>query len=123
MPASLPQATPGALNVPVNIDRTVPVSLSDPELDGGSELMGAQAAPKGEPTSPGEKLAVQGVAPKAPPGRVDDFSWPPKKPPAGQRDDFGGQAVGRTGLSVRPSRLAREGPDHLPDEARARTSG
>lgn len=82
LPANLPQATPGALNVPVNIDRTVPVSLSDPELDGGSELLGAQAATKGEPTSPGEKLAVQGIAPKAPRGRADDFSWPPKAPPA-----------------------------------------
>ncbi|MFB9344929.1 DUF459 domain-containing protein [Aminobacter aganoensis] len=84
VPASLPQATPGELNVPVNIDRTVPVSLSDPELDGGTELMGAQAAPKGDPRSPGEKLAVQGIAPAAPPGRADDFSWPPKPLPAAQ---------------------------------------
>lgn len=81
LPASLPQATPGALNVPVTIDRTVPVSLSDPELDGGTELLGAQAGPKGEPTSPGQKLVVQGIAPKAPSGRVDDFSWPPKPLP------------------------------------------
>ncbi|ODT17691.1 MAG: hypothetical protein ABS57_07710 [Mesorhizobium sp. SCN 65-12] len=82
VPASLPQATPGELNVPVNIDRTVPVSLSDPELDGGTELMGGQAASPGDPNSPGGKLVVQGVAPAAPPGRVDDFSWPPKKLPA-----------------------------------------
>lgn len=82
VPASLPQATPGELNVPVNIDRTVPVSLSDPELDGGTELMGAQSATaKAEPNSPGEKLVVEGIAPKAPPGRIDDFSWPPKKLP------------------------------------------
>lgn len=83
VPASLPQATPGELNVPVNIDRTVPVSLSDPELDGGTELMGAQQAAKSEPNSPGEKLVVEGIAPKAPAGRIDDFSWPPKPmPPA-----------------------------------------
>nr|WP_269932541.1 DUF459 domain-containing protein [Aminobacter sp. HY435] len=82
VPASLPQATPGELNVPVNIDRTVPVSLSDPELDGGTELMGAQTTTaKTEPNSPGEKLVVEGIAPKAPAGRIDDFSWPPKKLP------------------------------------------
>lgn len=84
LPASLPQATPGELNVPVNIDRTVPISLSDPELDGGSELLGAQTAAKGDPHSPGEKLVVQGIAPAAPAGRADDFSWPPKPLPAGQ---------------------------------------
>lgn len=88
MPASLPQATPGELNVPVNIDRTVPVSLSDPELDGGSELLGAQTAAKGDPRSPGEKLVVQGIAPAAPPGRADDFSWPPKPLPAGQSTEM-----------------------------------
>lgn len=84
LPASLPQATPGELNVPVNIDRTVPISLSDPELDGGSELLGAQTAAKGDPRSPGEKLVVQGIAPAAPAGRADDFSWPPKPLAAGQ---------------------------------------
>ena len=83
-PESLPQATPGELNVPANIDRTVPISLSDPELDGGSELLGAQAAAKSDPRSPGEKLVVQGIAPAAPAGRADDFSWPPKPLPAGQ---------------------------------------
>lgn len=84
VPASLPQATPGELNVPVNIDRTVPVSLSDPELDGGTELLGGQTAAKTDPRSPGEKLAVQGIAPTAPAGRIDDFSWPPKPLPAAQ---------------------------------------
>ncbi len=82
VPASLPQATPGELSVPGNIDRTVPVSLSDPELDGGTELMGGNVAAKGDPNTPGEKLTVQGIAPVAPPGRADDFSWPPKPLPA-----------------------------------------
>ncbi|WP_018429340.1 DUF459 domain-containing protein [Hoeflea sp. 108] len=83
VPAGLPQASPGELKVPENIDRTVPVSLGDPELDGGTELMGAQAATvKSEPNSPGEKLVIEGIAPKAPVGRIDDFSWPPKKVPA-----------------------------------------
>lgn len=80
-PASLPQIGPGKLNVPVNIDRTVPVSLGDPALDGGTELMGAQTPQKRDARSPGEKLTIEGIAPKAAPGRADDFSWPPKPLP------------------------------------------
>lgn len=84
VPASLPQAAPTPLTAPVNIDRTAPVSLGDPALDGGTELLGAQVAPKADPQSSGEKLVVQGLASKAPVGRVDDFSWPPKPLPAAQ---------------------------------------
>jgi len=59
------------------VDRTVPISLNDPELDGGTELLGANVGKAG-PRSPNEKLAIDGIAPDAKPGRADDFSWPPR---------------------------------------------
>lgn len=55
-------------------DRTVPVSLTDPELDGGSELLGLKVAPKEKPRTPVERLTIEGIAADAAPGRADDFS-------------------------------------------------
>jgi len=64
-------ALPGGVSA---IDRTMPVSLSDPELDGGTELLGLKVVPKKEDTeSPGDRLAVEGIAPAPKPGRADDF--------------------------------------------------
>ena len=81
-PANLPRSTLPPVDVG-SIVRTVPVSLQDPELDGGSELLGLVPAPKREARSPGEKLAVEGIAPMTQPGRADDFSGkPPMKAPA-----------------------------------------
>jgi hypothetical protein len=57
--------------------------LSDPALDGGSELLGAAApATKTDVNLPGEKLIIEGKAPDASPGRADDFSWPARTPAA-----------------------------------------
>lgn len=82
--ASLPSASSAGfigplLPAPVVVTRTDPISLSDPELDGGTELLGADPKPallqNGNPAGalrPNGSLA----APK--PGRVDDFTW--KKP-------------------------------------------
>lgn len=56
------------------IERTVPVSLSDADLQGGTELLGAAPAPKTEePRTIGERLVREGVAPQPRPGRADDF--------------------------------------------------
>lgn len=77
-PAGAPVEAPAA--APMEVDRTVPMLLSDPALDGGSELLGA--APLKKADRPGEKFAVEGKALKASPGRADDFSWPPKVNPA-----------------------------------------
>jgi hypothetical protein len=55
-------------------DRTVPVSLTDPEIDGGSELLGLKVTPKGKPGTPVERLTIEGIAADAAPGRADDFS-------------------------------------------------
>lgn len=79
-PAMSLQAVPPQIDIG-SIVRTQPVSLRDPELDGGSELLGVVAAPKREAKSPGEKLVIDGVGPAAQPGRADDFSWPPAPPP------------------------------------------
>jgi hypothetical protein len=74
-----PQALPSTNYDPSHpgntIERTIPISLMDPELDGGSELLGGSTPERPEsPRTPGEKLAIEGVAPKAQPGRADDFS-------------------------------------------------
>jgi hypothetical protein len=63
---------PGA---PANIyvDRTQPMAIDDPELDGGQVLLGVKAAPKIETRTAGEKLVVEGIAPAPAPGRADDF--------------------------------------------------
>lgn len=77
-PAGAPVEAPSLPAAPIVVDRTVPMLLNDPALDGGSELLGAAAAPKANPDLPGEKLILEGKAPEASPGRADDFSWPPK---------------------------------------------
>jgi len=89
-PVALAPATPAAPGTPnaAPADRTVPISLADPQLDGGTELLGAQAPKKQEARTPGERLAIEGVAPEAAPGRADDFSRPRKPPvPAATPED------------------------------------
>lgn len=82
-PAGAPVEAPSLPAAPIVVDRTVPMLLNDPALDGGTELLGAAATPKANPDLPGEKLILEGRAPDASPGRADDFSWPPKtQPPA-----------------------------------------
>ncbi|MGX9574976.1 SGNH/GDSL hydrolase family protein [Mesorhizobium sp. f-mel] len=77
-PAGAPVGAPAP--APMAVDRTVPMLLNDPALDGGSELLGAASPAKAD--GPGEKLVVEGKAPAASPGRADDFSWPPRGQPA-----------------------------------------
>ncbi|CCV05501.1 conserved exported hypothetical protein [Mesorhizobium metallidurans STM 2683] len=79
-PAGAPVEAPAAAAAPIEVDRTVPMLLSDPALDGGSELLGAVPLKKADRS--GEKLVIKGKAPDASPGRADDFSWPPKVQPA-----------------------------------------
>lgn len=85
-PAGQPAiAGPEAPAAPITVDRTPPMLLNDPALDGGTELLGASAPTPPETGLPGEKLPaekllVDGLASDASPGRADDFSWPP--PPA-----------------------------------------
>ncbi|MCB1468137.1 MAG: DUF459 domain-containing protein, partial [Rhizobiaceae bacterium] len=74
---------------PVPLDRTVPMSLDDPALDGGLELMGATPVQTDALVTLDQKAAIGPVEPgDASPdpdpaitetaGRADDFSWPRK---------------------------------------------
>ena len=60
------------------IQHTPPISLLDPALDGGEELMGLVVEPRRTTAlTPTQKLVVQGLAPDPRPGRVDDFGATP----------------------------------------------
>ncbi|OHV84651.1 DUF459 domain-containing protein [Rhizobium sp. LCM 4573] len=55
---------------------TQPISLADPELDGGTDLLGAGQLPVSLVQSPRELLVKRGELPPAPSGRVDDYRIP-----------------------------------------------
>ena len=75
-PGAPVQAMPEARG-PFKVDRLAPVSLNDPELDGGTALLGATPRPApGSEKSARDRLVIDGVAPDGQPGRVNDFSWP-----------------------------------------------
>lgn len=80
-PAGLPLGKPGE-TPPAAVDRTPPMLLNDPALDGGTELLGAAVPPKRDTGPLGGKPAVKETAPEPSPGRADDFSRPPKQPAA-----------------------------------------
>jgi uncharacterized protein len=75
------------LPAPVVIVRTDPMSLNDPAMDGGAELLGAAPAPAraAAAKSPRDLLVEDGIAPLAKPGRVDDFSG--RQPAQARLDD------------------------------------
>ncbi|NLR99619.1 DUF459 domain-containing protein [Rhizobium sp. P38BS-XIX] len=68
--ASLPGAEPE------KITRTPPISLSDPDLDGGAQLLGGAPAPAATAPSPRDLLVEKGQMDPAPTGRVDDYRLP-----------------------------------------------
>jgi hypothetical protein len=58
-----------------NVQRTNPIAITDPDLDGGEQLLGASGPPlQLGPRTPVEKLSIEGIAAKAPAGRADNFS-------------------------------------------------
>ena len=67
---------------PVNIyvDRTAPMAIDDPELDGGQQLLGLKSTPKVETRTAGERLAVEGIAPAVDAGARRRFR---RRTPAG----------------------------------------
>lgn len=75
-PGNLP-----ALTLPTNpVEHTQPISLSDPNLDGGAELLGAsRAVPVTLAKSPRDLLVEQGEMAPAPAGRIDDYRMPTLK--------------------------------------------
>ncbi len=74
---------PAGAAVPAVVDRTQPMLLDDPALDGGTELMGAAPPVASGPASPSSKPEIQGIASKPSPGRADDFSIHPPAAAAG----------------------------------------
>lgn len=76
---------PGAQQEPSEIDRTVPISLVDPDLDGGLVLLGAPAGRSADDgdrngaDTPRALLVRRGETAAAPPGRADNFAWPPQR--------------------------------------------
>lgn len=50
-----------------------PISLMDPELDGGTELLGASPPPPPIVETPRDMLVKRGELPPAPKGRIDDY--------------------------------------------------
>ncbi|MGV1834502.1 SGNH/GDSL hydrolase family protein [Rhizobium rhizogenes] len=63
------------------ITRTQPMSISDPNLDGGSQLLGGTPAPAPATPSPRDLLVEKGQMAPAPTGRVDDYRLPGTAPP------------------------------------------
>ncbi|MCC2611481.1 SGNH/GDSL hydrolase family protein [Neorhizobium petrolearium] len=55
---------------------THPISLSDPELDGGKDLLGAAPLPSILVETPRDKLVKRGELAPAPAGRIDDYRIP-----------------------------------------------
>jgi len=74
---------PAAKDEVHQIVSVAPISLADPDLDGGSQLLDSNLLPKGVGKSPRDLLIEKGETVVAPAGRVDDFSWPKKAKPAG----------------------------------------
>ncbi|MGE7367657.1 DUF459 domain-containing protein [Neorhizobium sp. NPDC001467] len=62
---------PGTPNT--GIVSTQPIALSDPDLDGGQELLGAGAPAPATSQSARDLLVTRGELPQAPVGRVDDY--------------------------------------------------
>lgn len=82
-PAAIAPLQPGAVSPGEKpaLDRTPPMSLQDPEMDGGSELLGAQPASVSPPMAPSSKTdpTARQIAPEPAPGRADDNSWSRRK--------------------------------------------
>lgn len=61
------------------IVRTQPIDMNDPELDGAQALLGATAPDQPSVRTPRDELVLNGITVEAPPGRADDFVWPPRQ--------------------------------------------
>ncbi|MDP2122331.1 MAG: DUF459 domain-containing protein [Hoeflea sp.] len=58
------------------ITRTIPVAMTDPDLDGGTALLGDMPASASLIRSPRDILVTDGMLPEPPTGRVDNYAWP-----------------------------------------------
>ena len=78
-------STDAAVTTPAlaNVVSVPPISLLDPELDGGNRLLDTATLPKAGGDSPRDRLIEKGETVDPPEGRVDDFRWKPVEEPAG----------------------------------------
>jgi hypothetical protein len=65
-----------ALGIDAGQVRTQPISVTDPDLDGGDTLLGDKPARLSVIESPRERLTKRGELADAPLGRVDDYRMP-----------------------------------------------
>ncbi|EDQ34446.2 hypothetical protein HPDFL43_15652 [Hoeflea phototrophica DFL-43] len=71
---------PAPGDTPAAIMRTRPVAMTDPDLDGGSALLGEMPATASLVRSPRDQLVIDGMLSDAPEGRADNFAWPRSEP-------------------------------------------
>jgi hypothetical protein len=106
-PGAVETHLPGQSGEPASTDRTPPMPLNDPTLDGDANLLGASPQPMAEPGSPMGKLAIKGIAPAAPSGRADHFdaATQSRPPQAGEKRPLPAQDAGQTQTSATPEPL------------------
>ena len=86
-------------------DRTPPMALNDPALDGGNELLGAAATSPQTGMGPAVKAPVaKNIAQQSVSGRADDFSWPRKGSGTAAPEVPDATPTGSTGGSVAPAK-------------------
>ncbi|KAG1648839.1 Membrane-bound lytic murein transglycosylase B [Nymphon striatum] len=64
------------LQTEADLDRTNPISIEDPDLDGGNRKPPLSGENPLQAKSVRQRLVEDGVPPQAQPGRADNFSWP-----------------------------------------------
>lgn len=78
-PQQLPQSDLPTVTTPdvavAAIVETKPVSLTDPSLDGGDQLLGGAPVPSTPSESPRDRLVLSGLPAQAMDGRADAFNW------------------------------------------------
>ncbi|WP_139112492.1 SGNH/GDSL hydrolase family protein [Hoeflea olei] len=67
---------PAPTDTPAAVMRTMPVAMTDPELDGGSALLDGMPGSASMVRSPRDRLVVDGMLPEAPENRADNYAWP-----------------------------------------------
>jgi hypothetical protein len=82
-------------------DRTRPIALTDPELDGGAELLGATVTFKPVALPGGDRPSAVGAAPATAAGRADDFSWRGRDAAPAPASDI--TATASTGPGIAPA--------------------
>lgn len=82
-------------------DRTQPIALTDPELDGGTELLGATVTFKSVARPAGDRPSADSAAPATAAGRVDDFSWRGRDAAPAPASDT--TATASTGAGIAPA--------------------